>query len=378
MKFLHLLGQDQDIGGVLSVIRNLQQATAHQNWSHVAWVNQAYVETRRPALTYRLGRHACGDSPNHAILLVRAFRGFFELKQLLSRESFDVLHAHTRGMLLVALMVARGSGREIAFTNHNFARRVGLYRWAARQSGMHTIVLTPNMARHYGLAETQPGVSIISACCADDFFSHELSSRSASRAPKDPVRLVGVGNVVRWKNWHLAAEALRRLTPEERSRFEFVHWGPIPSDRDSARYGEELRRFIGQHNLQDQMVFRGPSVSVSDCLREADWFVLPSTNEPCSVALIEALASGLPALVSASGGNVDIVLDGKTGWLFQPDNPEDLAAKFRQILASDRRLLPPNQIRETVRSRSASAVALEYAKVYRRICDRLPADPIPR
>lgn len=375
MKVLHLLGQDQDIGGVLSVIRNLQEATEDQNWSHVVWVNKSYVETRRPGLNYRFGRHACGDSPNHASILIRALRGFFELKQLLAGESFEVLHAHTRGMLLVALLTARWLRRRVVFTNHNFARRIRLYRWASNQSGMHTVVLTPNMARHYGLTAAPPGVSVISACCADRFFVPELKRRNGLRQEDGRLRLVGVGNVVRWKNWHLIAEALRRLDPDHRRRIEMAHWGPVPDDPDSIAYKDELLGLVHQHHLQNQFVFHGPSGSISDCLGRADWFVLPSTNEPCSVALIEALALGIPALVSASGGNVDILADGKSGFLFQPENPDDLASQLRRVLATRGEMLSPGQIRETVRGRSATAVALEYGKVYRHVCGGPEAVP---
>jgi glycosyltransferase involved in cell wall biosynthesis len=340
----------------------------------VVWVNQAYVETRKPALAYRFARHTCGDSPIHAALVVRALRAFFELRRLLSRESFDLLHAHTRGMLLVALMAARWLRRDIVFTNHNFARRVGFYRWASHQCRIQTVVLTPNMARHYHLPEAQPHLSVISACCADDFFALPVA-RDLAATRGGRLRLVGVGNIVRWKNWHLVLEALRLLSPAERQRIEFTHWGPTPADRDSARYDHELRRSVADGRLERQFIFGGPSNSIRDCLLQADWFVLPSTNEPCSVALIEALASGMPALVSASGGNVDIVLDGRTGLLFEPDSAADLAAKMQMILTAAVNTVSPDQIRETVRSRSATEVALKYEKLYRHLCANGRAEP---
>ena len=102
-------------------------------------------------------------------------------------------------------------------------------------------------------------------------------------------------------------------------------------------------------------------------LREADWFVLPSTNEPCSVALIEALALGVPALVSESGGNVDIIRDGVTGLLFEPESPEDLAAKLRLILYSKVKAAPPMEIRASVRLRSATNVGRQYLALYRQL-----------
>jgi glycosyltransferase involved in cell wall biosynthesis len=374
MNVLHLLGQDQDVGGVLSVIRNLQQATACKNWTHVVWVNHTFKETRQPALTYRFSRHICCESANHLLILVQALRAFFELKRLITTESFDVLHAHTRGALLVGLLAIKWLGREVVYTNHGFARRKGLYRWCAAQRGMHTTVLTPNMARHYDLTVQPPKVNIISECCADEFFEEPLVSPAATGTAHRRLRLVGLGNVIRWKNWHLVLEAMCQLDLDQRERIEFSQWGPTPNDPDSIRYEREIRSFIEQYDLGEHAFFRGPTHLIADCLRAADWFVLPSTNEPCSVALIEALALGLPALVSASGGNVDIISNGKTGLFFEPENSADLAARLRSILRGEIILLPPTEIRATVSARSASDVASEYEKVYDCLLHRAPVD----
>jgi glycosyltransferase involved in cell wall biosynthesis len=366
MKILHLTGECEDMGGILSVIRNLHLASQSRNWNHTIWVNQDFVQDRRPTIKLRYSRHICSDSPHHLSILARAFRAFFELRRLLASEHFDVVHAHTRGTLFVSLGVAAWLRRPVLFTNHSYARRTVLYQRAASRPGFHTVVLTPNMAGHYGLRETPPKVSIISACCDDRFFDEALPERPV-RSSSSPLRLVGVGNIMRWKNWHLLAQALAQLPELERQQIEFSLWGPTPGDADSQKYDPELRQLIRQYHLDEQFVFRGPTHSVADCLRHADWFVLPSTNEPCSVSLIEALALGRPALVSASGGNVDIISPSRTGLLFEPDNAPDLASKLRMILNCEAPLLSPAAIRETVRHRSASSVVAQYAAVYDRI-----------
>jgi glycosyltransferase involved in cell wall biosynthesis len=366
MRVFHLVGQREDNGGVLSVIRNLQEATATQGWTHVVWNHAVYHETRRPALEYRFSRHIRSDSPSHWQLLWGALGAFAEFRKCLRGERFEVVHAHTRGTMLVGMLAASLLRRPVLFTNHNYGRRPSLYRWAARLPDFHTVVLTPNMARHYGLTGW-PNVSIVSECCSDRFFSEPLLGRRPASEAKGPIRLVGLGNVVRWKNWHLLLDALSRLSAEERRRIEFHHWGPTPQDHDAPGYDDELRAFIAQHRLQPCVFFRGPSNSINQCLHQADWFALPSTNEPCSVALIEALAMGIPSLVSASGGNVDILRPDRTGLLFEPDNVDDLTAKLRAILWGWVPPAAPAELRESVRCRSATAVAAEYGRLYRRL-----------
>jgi glycosyltransferase involved in cell wall biosynthesis len=289
---------------------------------------------------------------------------YFELGALLKREHFDLIHAHTRGTLFVAMGVAKFLQRPVLFTNHSYGSRVRMYQRIAAAVNMHTVLLTPNMSRYYGLPENFPKLSIISDCCADAFFSEPLAGRRPL-TPNQVVRLVGVGNIMRWKNWHLLARALNELTEEERQRIEFSLWGPRPSDPDSVRYDRELRHLVASSGIDEQFHFRGMTHSISDRLREADWFILPSTNEPCSVALIEALALGIPALASASGGNVDILCRGKTGLLFEPNNSASLAKNLRLVLAGNHSISSPQEIRESVRPRSASEIASQYAAIYK-------------
>ncbi len=364
-RILHLLGATEDTGGILTVLRNLQTATAAWGWEHVVWVNAAYREVRSPALQYRFSRHLLQDSFNHRALVRGAVLAWSELRALRRIESFDVIHAHTRGGLVLAVLVAALGRENLVFTNHGFARRRGLYRWAARRRRLHTCVLTPNMARYYGLAPDTPNLHVVSECCADALFARPLVAHRVI-APDERLRLVGLGNIVEWKKWHLVLEALARLPAAERDRLRFEHWGPTPSGPECAAYEARLRQLMAAHHLQDGCRFHGLSLDVTEPLARADWFVLPSTNEPCSVALIEALALGIPALVSASGGNVDIVRAEKTGLFFEPDNVTSLAGCLRRLARGEVNPLPPAEIRESVRPRSASAVAAAYARVYAR------------
>jgi len=372
MRILHLLGAQEDTGGILSVIRALQGATAERGCQHFVWVNRAYRETRQPALAYFYSRGLVAESPSHLKLLWGAVRALGELRALCRRERFDVLHAHSRGALLVAVGVAALWRRRVLFTNHAYARRLGLYRWAARRPGLYTSVLTPNMARHYGLKLDAPRLAVISACCADRFFTAPLVSRCSAPRAGATVRLVGLGNIIRWKNWHLLLEAIGRLDQSERQRLEFHHWGPTPPDADSLAYGRQLLQLADALNGQGRFAFHGPSLAVETVLDRADWFVLPSTNEPCSVALIEALALGVPGLASASGGNVDIIQPGATGLLFEPDSATDLAQKLRDILAGAPALATPAQCRQSVQHRRASVVAGQFLDLYGQIAQPEP------
>jgi glycosyltransferase involved in cell wall biosynthesis len=372
VKLLHLLGDPADLGGILSVVRCLHEVTAPRGDQQITWVQRGYRETRRPALEYRYSRHLLAESPRHRQLLLRAFPAFLELRRLLRTERFDLVHAHTRGAFLVATLLASIGRQPVVFTNHTYAHRTRLYQTATRLQRFHTVLLTPNMARHYQLPVPSPRLSIIPDCCSDRFFQLPLKTRPTTANPKPVLRLVGVGNIVRWKNWHLLIDALAQLQPHERRRIEFLHYGEAPPDEDSPAYARSLHERVDHAGLESCVRFCGPTLDVPARVLEADWFVLPSTNEPCSVALTEAMALGLPALVSASGGNVDLVEHGRTGLLFAPDDATDLARQLRRILAPETRMAAPEEIRHSAQPRCATEVAQRYRDLYQRL---IPVQP---
>lgn len=365
LRILHLVGADEDTGGVLSVVRSLQTALAGRDVEQVTLVNEGFVQTRRPGLDLRHSRHLLMEHPEPREFLRRGLATALELRRLLRRESFDLLHAHSRGPLMAAMFSTVIAGIPAVFTNHAFARTAGIYRLAARWPDLWTVMLNPSMARHYGIPPDGTKVRVISACCADAFFARPLPVRTP--AMDRPLRLVGVGNIIRWKNWGLVIAALAQLPEPLRQRVRFELWGPVSAESDARRYAEELRQEVAAARLGECVHFAGPTNDVAGVVAGADWFVLPSTNEPCSVALMEALALGVPALVTASGGNVDILRDGVTGRLFQPDDAADLATILREILTGQFVPAEPAVLRESVHARSASAVGEQHRRLYSRI-----------
>jgi len=375
LKVLHLVGARSDQGGILSVLRALQsvrptkEAPTSPRCQPSVWVHDSFIERRPPPLDLRRNPAAEDENNRHLSLLWSAMRSWPGLRRLLAAERFDVVQGHSRGSFPLAAWLARRNRRRpaepvVLFTNHTYARRTGMYRQAVRRLDLPMVLLTPNMARHYGLTHT-PGVKVISACAHDRFFEHPLEPPQPTRETR--VRFVGVGNLVRWKGWHLLLEAWALLPSDLRSAGHFDLWGPTLADPEGRRYADELHALRKELNLQDAVSFRGPTNSVAEAVIESDWFVLPSTNEPCSVALIEALALGRPALVSASGGNIDIVQPGMNGRHFLPGNAADLARQLAAILRGEQVSHGPSELRESVRPRSATMVAGQYTAFYQHL-----------
>lgn len=88
-----------------------------------------------------------------------------------------------------------------------------------------------------------------------------------------------------------------------------------------------LRRIVAQHAFAEGRVTLAPhSADISAAFAAADLLVFPSRSEGTPFALVEGLAHGRPAVATAVGGNDELVLEGRTGWVANAVTSEALRA----------------------------------------------------
>jgi glycosyltransferase involved in cell wall biosynthesis len=95
----------------------------------------------------------------------------------------------------------------------------------------------------------------------------------------------------------------------------------------------EVQALAANLGLADKVHFLGTRSDVPDLLRALDVFVLPSYSEGLSLALLEAMAGGLPVIATAVGGTPEVVSDGVTGLLIPPQDAGALTAALQRLLA---------------------------------------------
>jgi len=97
---------------------------------------------------------------------------------------------------------------------------------------------------------------------------------------------------------------------------------------------DEVKALAASLGLAGQVHFLGPRRDVPDLLNAMDIFVLPSYSEGVSLALLEAMAAGLPVIVSRVGGLPEVVTDGENGLLIPPRDAESLAGALERLLGA--------------------------------------------
>lgn len=143
------------------------------------------------------------------------------------------------------------------------------------------------------------------------------ASRAALGLPEDAFIVGTVGRFDPIKNLGLLVDGLARAAPGvDRLRALLVGDGPGM---------DTLRRRVEDAGLRDRVCFTGYRSDARELTRCMDLFVLSSHSEGLSVALLDAQAAGVPAVVTAVGGNPDVVADGVTGWVIPPGDVDALS-----------------------------------------------------
>jgi glycosyltransferase involved in cell wall biosynthesis len=150
--------------------------------------------------------------------------------------------------------------------------------------------------------------------------------RPAARPPREVREVLYVGRLSEEKNLGALVEAAARVKRAP-VRVTLVGAGP---DRAAL---EARARALGVR-LEIQPVV--PHPEVARLMAGADAFVLASFNEGHPKVLLEAMAAGAPCVASDCEGNRSLVADGRTGLLFDPYKPEDLAAQLDRVLGDAR------------------------------------------
>lgn len=153
-----------------------------------------------------------------------------------------------------------------------------------------------------------------------------------------------------------------------------------PALRDSLRLvmvGDgplrtQVMDILGSRGMLDLCWMPGARDDVADVLRGLDCFALPSLSEGISNVVLEAMATGLPVVATAVGGNPELVRHGETGWLVPPADPDALA-EVLVALASDpgKARMLGNAGRADVEARfSMHAMVSSYQALYDRLLQR--------
>lgn len=272
-----------------------------------------------------------------------------QTKRLMNAEGYDLVHCHSPigGVICrVANRLSRHYKKtKMLYTAHGFHFYKGaprknwlLYYPAERLCAHWTDALITINREDYALAERKfrvkndgsliyiHGVGVATERFAGLPREHDgLCDRLD--IPRDSILMLSVGELNDNKNHALVVNALPALDAD----VHYVICGQGPN--------EPLLRALAEKNgCAERLHLLGYCEDVSKVVASCDLFVFPSLREGLSLALMEAMAGGLPVSCSRIRGNVDLI-DENGGTFFDPRSVDECAAALKRLLQADRRAM---------------------------------------
>lgn len=186
---------------------------------------------------------------------------------------------------------------------------------------------------------------------------------SVVRSPSSTPRVLCVANVHPWKNQTGLIEAMESL--QAAHDFKLILAG---SGNSSDVYFQKFSHMVGSRPWCEYLGPLGRN-DIQKQMSQATLGVLPSFEDNCPMVVLEAAAAGLPFAAAAVGGVPGLINHGRSGFLFDPHNPSDIASKIAEML-SDR--MKAEAMAEFARKRclersACENVALLHIEIYRSV-----------
>ncbi len=176
-----------------------------------------------------------------------------------------------------------------------------------------------------------------------------------------PLRILFLGNVIRRKGLHTLLEAVSY----QPSAFSLDVVGGLTAE---PKYARTVQAIVP--GLRSTVHFHGPldNEELINKLKFAQVLVVPSSYEGYGIVYLEGMAFGLPAIGTTAGAASEIITDGETGFLVQPDDAETLAERL-SILSNHREVLAQMSVNALERYRQQPKWEQTAASVRRFLLD---------
>ena len=274
-------------------------------------------------------------SPRLLLFFLRFPISVLRLRRLIARERISLVHTNT-GVMPAPALAARLAGVP--------------HIWHIRDSFLEFRALWKGYRRYIiGLSDQIIAVSRPIAAQFEDAQNVTVIHNGIplNEFPESPNEIgehfrqthgLGAGPVVgcvgRIKLVRKGQEVLLQaaaLLKKRRVRAKYLIVGaPWPGNEAHL---ERLRQIIAELHLEEDVVFTGELADVKPAYAAMDVFVLPSVQpEPFGGVVLEAMAMRRPVIATAIGGSIDQVVDGQTGFLVTPGDPEALADKLALLI----------------------------------------------
>lgn len=267
------------------------------------------------------------------------YKAYKNLNKILRQEKIDIIHCNTPiGGALGRLCGKKNHVKKVIYTAHGFHFYKGnnifknfVFKTAERFFALYTDAIITLNSEDYaaalkfklkkgGKVYYLPGIGIDSKKFKIKDFNRDDYKKELG-FNKDDIICIGVGDLNYNKNFSLCIKAIAE------TKMKNIHL-IICGVGDLKKELEDLAKKL---NVENQIHFYGYRNDIKELLNVSDLFLISSYREGLSRALMEAMASGLPCLVSNIRGNVDLIDDKEGGYLLSCDDYVSWSEKIVEL-----------------------------------------------
>ncbi|MDX1949596.1 MAG: glycosyltransferase family 4 protein [Rickettsiales bacterium] len=262
----------------------------------------------------------------------------FRLANVCKENNVGVIHARSRAPAWSAFIASKIVGVPYITTFHGFYKFQNIFKKfynSVMVYGDKIIAVSHFVKNHiltfYNVSEEK--IITIHRGVDLDFFNPEKILADEIAHLKDKLGITNqkiillVGRVTHWKGQDIAIKAMKKVNSDA----VLVLVGDVKSS--SQKYYENLKRIVVENSLENKVIFAGSSDNLPLYYKACDVALNTSREaETFGRVTAEAGAFGKPVIATDIGGSLEIIKEGKTGYLVPIENPEILANKIDEVL----------------------------------------------
>lgn len=253
------------------------------------------------------------------------FVAYKKLKKLIIEEKYNLIHTHTPvASACVRLACRKMKDVKVVYTAHGFHFYKGaplknwliyffIEKWLSRYTDMIITINKEDYLRAKKLFKAKrieyiPGIGFDTSRLM--VTVDKSKKRKELGIPEDSFIILSIGELNKNKNHQVVIKAIAKLNIPD---IYYLVCG-------NGAMKDYLRKMTKELAIEKKVKLLGYRYDIAEILKCADVFAFPSFREGLSVALMEAMASGLPIVCSNIRGNSDLVEDKLGGFLVEPYN----------------------------------------------------------
>ncbi len=269
------------------------------------------------------------------------------LRGVIRERSVKLVHARSRAPGWSALWAARLTGTPFVTTYHGiYNAKTGLKKWYNSVMARGDLIIANSEFTAAHVRQTHPDAAarVIAIPRGVDMARFTPEAVQASRvedvriswrlkgAADDEVRILLPARMTGWKGHRQAITAAAILAKRDLPRWRMVFAGD-PGKKEN--YVAELKERVSQERLDDKVSIVGHCNDMPAAFVLADIVIAPSIEpEAFGRVAAEAGAMGVPVVASRLGGQLEVVVDGETGFLVEAGDAAGLAAAIERSILS--------------------------------------------